>query len=186
MQEMTGVECMVIGDEHVKHLDLPHPAWAKLWVHDWTDENIVMVFDADLWCMKEWQPDKFFAPWSITAATEPWSQQLNNEAVDHSIPIERYFNTGLMIFSHALKRQFDAAKDLRPKYGRWYEQTAICKVVSDAGVPFNEIPERYNHLLWPGRDSYDPQRLSMLGAVNLHFASLNNPKQIGDIIDSLT
>lgn len=187
MQEMTGVPCKVIGDEHVKDLDLPHPAWAKLWVFDWTDSAAVMVFDADLWCLREWEPKRFWVMWNISATTEPWSRQINSEAVEHDIPIWRYFNTGLMImpYTTAIGRALDAAKDLRPKYGRWYEQTAICKTMHTHGVSFNEMPQRYNHLLWPGRDSYDPERLSMLGAVNLHFASLNDPQRIGEIIDTL-
>lgn len=181
MHEMTGMEVDVIGDGFANNYpDISHPAWLKCFYRDLTGDNDVMLFDADLFAMKEWQPERLWSGRMMVVPDEN-SREVYNECQLYQIGYGNYFNTGLIIGPEHVADAFA----YHPQYGRWNEQTAINKVVWDAQLCPTFLPRAYNRLLWPNMDSYEPEALMEMGAVNLHFASIGDPDKIMEVVRKL-
>ena len=177
MEEMTGLEVMVLTDYHMKGLNITHPAWLKLWAYDFAGHTDIMIFDADVWCMKEWSPESALADSSLAVVRDELSTAVIAECDLYGIGRGNYFNAGLLI-ADSDQRIFQEARKYAPKYGKWLEQTALNRESWIQQVCPNYLPRAYNRLLWPGADSYDSEYLNRLNVVNLHFASLGDPEII--------
>ena len=177
MAEMTGLDVMVLGDKEVGPLNLSHPSWAKCWLEQFnpTDKDL-FIADADVWCMKEWNPVTALADYPLVVVKDESSDQVRAECRLYGLDPEKYFNTGLMLV-HAFSALYGAQR-YHPRFGRWAEQTAINKAVQDWKIEPTYLPHAYNRLLWPGKDDYGTDALKALGAVNLHFASMHDPDLI--------
>ena len=171
MREMTGLETTVIDENDLRWWPVEHPAWQKLWLMHMHRGRDLLIFDADIFCMKEWQPEDFIQEYEMAAVPDMASQQVLSECQLYGIGWGNYFNAGLMIVDGTIEVMYDA-QQYHPRYGSWLEQTAINKACWDAQVNINYMPRAYNRLLWPGRDSYEPADLKGLNVVNLHFASM--------------
>jgi len=178
MAEMTGLEVRVLGDKEVGPLNLSHPSWAKCWIWNFigVEDSYVFIFDADLWCMKEWKP-QLVHPTRLMVVRDESSDAVRAECQLYALDPNLYFNTGLLITRY-IGGVMECAKSYHPKFGRWQEQTAINHVVQGSSLMVDYLPHAYNRLLWPGKDDYGTDALKALGAVNLHFASMHAPDLI--------
>ena len=184
MSEMTDADVMVLGDDEANRHKVPHPAWLKCYINHYTNDHEVIVFDADLFCMREWNPCLFTDKCDMAVVKDEDSQPVYQECQLYDIGFGNYFNSGMMLFGDGV-HVITGAINYLPSYGRWNEQTAINKVIWDRRMCPMYLPRAYNRLLWPGVDNYDPEALKDLGVVNLHFASIGNPDTILEIVRKL-
>src|SRR5207302_11044693 len=99
MQEMTGVKTVVLDDEHFTQSGLPAPHHLKLRMFDLVDTDSIVYFDADMACLKPWKPQRFANSEAVVAVAESARPLHVHTAQDWEIPVEQYFNAGLMILN---------------------------------------------------------------------------------------
>jgi len=54
--EMTGLDVLILGEKELKQSGLTHPASLKLKAFDFVDDDDILYFDADWFCIKNWNP----------------------------------------------------------------------------------------------------------------------------------
>ncbi len=178
MQRMTGIECHVISKVPSA---LAHPSWHKLnLLRDYPDQ-ILLIFDADIWCSKRWEP-AIFASRGIAMAPEPQNASIAKETALYGLPAGKYYNAGLIICDSRSRRVFHEAKKLHPHYGTWLEQTALNRVLMELGAAITELPLTYNHLV---PLDLEPAKLKQLHSTNLHFAGRKTVAQLHAVFDGL-
>ncbi len=176
MQAMTGLECRILPDYLVD--DPQRASWAKMRVLEAYPEDNFLIFDADVFCMKPWNPMEW-ADRPTFVAEKP-NKMTVAECQLFGLPQERYINGGLWIVSRDEAPLFDAIKKMYPEYGRWQEQTALNKAIHrDLRLPVRYLPRAYNDLVNPALPS-DPDTLRARHSVNLHFAG---PKTTGWLME---
>jgi len=144
MSELTGLNCVVVNDWHGSKLE--HPSWVKCRILDiFPQENDFLYFDADIWCIKPWNPKHIFESngRKFMGVVEPEHNAIDAECDKWDINREVYFNGGLLMFSREHKEMFNTALKYHP-FGRWYEQTPlnICSI----GTPKHILPKEFNFL----------------------------------------
>jgi hypothetical protein len=186
MASMTGLECHVVNRVDS---NLAHPSWHKLnLLRDYPGETL-FIFDADMWCMKEWDPTYYTDPDhgadfpGLAMVPEPVIPRVRLESVLYHIPIGRYCNTGLVICDSRAKEVFAAAKKLHPSYGSWLEQTGINHVVESTQCPVTHLPLTYNTLI-PAVNT--PEVIRSYDAAVAHFAGGKTVERLHELFDSLT
>jgi len=181
MQAMTGIECRVI--DRVPNT-LSHPSWWKMSLLD-TRPTLnpiqVLIFDADIWCCKRWNPQDFVGRGLAMVA------ELDNPAVErerqlYGIPQGKYYNAGLIICDSRCRELFAQTMKLHPRYGNWLEQTGLNRTILDLKQPITELPMTYNHLV---DINHDAATLKALHSVNLHFAGRKTVQQLHAVYDQL-
>jgi len=183
MEAMTGIPCHVI--DRVDS-NLVHPSWHKLnLLRDYPGETL-FIFDADMWCMKEWEPFYWTDPelwpnWSgLAMVPEPVSPRVRLESTLYHIPIGRYCNTGLLIADSRAQPVFAAAKKLHPSYGSFLEQTGINYCAKD--FPVTHLPETYNALV-PATAT--AEAIKATGCTIAHFAGTKTVERLHELFDAL-
>lgn len=180
MEAMTGVQCHVI--DRVDS-NLVHPSWHKLnLLRDYPGDTL-FIFDADMWCMKEWHvPEtlmgRHFA--GLAMVPEPVIPRVRLESTLYHIPIGRYCNTGLLIVDERAKEVFAAAKKLHPSYGSWWEQGAINYCAKD--FPVTHLPETYNTLV-PATAT--AEAIKATGCTVAHMAGTKTVERLHELFDAL-
>ena len=99
MQEQTGVKTVVLDDDHFTQSGLPAPHHLKLRMFDLVDTDSIVYFDADMACLKPWKPQRFANSEAVVAVAESARPLHVHTAQDWGIPVEHYFNAGLMILN---------------------------------------------------------------------------------------
>jgi hypothetical protein len=186
MASMTGLECHVVNRVDS---NLAHPSWHKLnLLRDYPGETL-FIFDADMWCMKEWDPTYYTDPDhgadfpGLAMVPEPVIPRVRLESVLYHIPIGRYCNTGLLVADARAKEVFAAAKKLHPSYGSWLEQTSLVATVESMRFPVTHLPATYNTLV-PAAASVEAIRAT--GATVVHMAGTKTVERLHELFDSLT
>ena len=178
MAAMTGIECEVV--DRVDS-NLAHPSWHKLnLLRDYPGEDL-FIFDADMWCMKEWPPYALEHS-GLAMVPEPVIPRVRMESLLYHIPLGRYCNTGLLIVDNRAKEVFAAAKRLHPAYGSWLEQTGINYCVESTGFPVVHLPQTYNTLI-PSVNH--PDVIRSYGATVAHFAGSKTVARLHELFDAL-
>ena len=191
MESMTGIECRVI--DRVDS-NLVHPSWHKLNIlRDYPGETL-FIFDADMWCMKEWSPmhaiggDQELGElkdecWSgLAMVPEPIIPSVRMESILYHIPLGRYCNTGMIIVDSRAKDVFAAAKKLHPHYGSWIEQTGINHCAHAMKFNVTYMPQCYNTLI-PAANH--PDMIRGYGATVAHFAGGKTVDRLHELYDAL-
>lgn len=178
MQKMTGIECHVISKVDK---DLVHPSWHKLnLLRDHAGESL-LIFDADIWCQKRWNPASFLSR-GIAMAPEPRNASIAKETALYGLPAGKYYNAGLIICDNRSREVFHETKKLHPYYGTWLEQTALNRVIMELGTKVTELPLTYNHLI---SVEIETKRLKQIHSTNLHFAGRKTVAQLHAVFDAL-
>jgi hypothetical protein len=99
MQEKTGIKTMILNDEHFASSGLPAPHHLKLRMFDLVDDESIVYFDADMACLRPWKPEHFGNTDAVVAVAETARPLHIHTAQDWGIPVEEYFNAGLMILN---------------------------------------------------------------------------------------
>ena len=170
MQEMTGVECVTIGDhwpEGKFHGEV-NPSWGKLWLQGIFPNRDLMIFDADIFPAKRWNPARELAGFDFAFAHERQSERLARECQELNLDIQRYGNCGLMLVtagSQILKR----AQKRFPNYGSWLEQSGVNREAQDSGERVKMLPRSFNFLA--NAHPNTPREQAHCHAVNIHFCN---------------
>lgn len=82
-QEMTGLECIVLGESDFIKSGLHHPAALKLKLFDLIEDESVIYFDADWFCMKPCSFKSFIEAVPVVACndfilTDDWPSQYSS------------------------------------------------------------------------------------------------------------
>jgi hypothetical protein len=67
LKEMTGLDVVILDESHLLQYGLCHPAALKLMVFDIIKDDNILYFDADWFCIQEWEPRKLLNTTSINA-----------------------------------------------------------------------------------------------------------------------
>lgn len=174
MSELTGLDCRVIDSVSGEY---EHSSWFKCHaIEKFPESDSFLYFDADIWCLKPWNPEQLFESHGgkFCAVLEPQHNAIDIECGRWAIDRKKYFNGGLMMFGREHKYVFENALRYHP-FGRWYEQTPLnisAQLLPDLCL----LPQKYNTLAHGGRT---PQDLS--DVVNLHWCSCNSANQIKEL-----
>ena len=183
MEAMTGIPCHVI--DRVDS-NLVHPSWHKLnLLRDYPGETL-FIFDADMWCMKEWGPEFLIKDigWSgLAMVPEPVTPIVKMESLLYHIPLGRYFNAGLAIVDERAKEVLAATKKLHPSYGSWYEQTGWSHNIEHMKFPVTALPQTYNTLVNP---AWDAAAIRATGCTVAHMAGKKTVERLHELFDALT
>lgn len=106
MQEKTGVKTKVLTDQDFTSSGLPAPHHLKLRMFDLVDAESIVYFDADMACLKPWKPQTFENTDAVVAVAESARPLHVCTAQDWGIPVEKYFNAGLMILNRKHHREW--------------------------------------------------------------------------------
>jgi hypothetical protein len=178
MESMTGIPCRVV--DRVDS-NLAHPSWHKLnLLRDYPGEDL-FIFDADMWCMKEWEP-RAFEHSGLAMVPEPVIPRVRIESLLYHIPLGRYCNTGLLIVDERAKEVFAAAKKLHPSYGSFLEQTGLVHCTEAMKFPVLHMPQCYNTLI-PSVNT--PDVIRSYGATVAHFAGTKTVERLHELFDAL-
>lgn len=180
MEDWAGLPCVVIDQDTI---GCAHPSWLKchipaMFPHD--DE--FLVFDADILCVREWDPAALFETLGrpFMAVPEPGT---NPEVMEEcrkwqlAFP-DSYLNCGLLIFGREHAPVLDATWAYHPHGGAWLEQSALNRSLVDSGVEICRLPRRYNTLAKHGRINSIYARVSPRDAVCLHTCAMSDPAEI--------
>ena len=183
MELMTGIPCKVV--DRVDS-NLAHPSWHKLnLLRDYPGETL-FIFDADMWCMKEWGPEFLIKDigWSgLAMVPEPVTPIVKMESLLYHIPLGRYCNAGLLIADERAKEVFAAAKKLHPSYGQFLEQTSLVHCVEAMQFPVTHLPQTYNTLVNP---AWDAAAIRATGCTVAHMAGKKTVERLHELFDALT
>lgn len=168
MHKMTGIECDVITENFA---NVHHPSWLKVRLLErYPKEDSLLVFDADLICLKPWSPEDELGVSCIAAVRDDENAQVLGECKTYDIPKDKYFNAGLLIFDRRIKTIFDSVWGHFPSYGRYYEQTGISAELYRQNVPVKILDRKFNRLL--KGDFTKLKEIQESDCVNLHIDSL--------------
>jgi len=180
MHAMTGLRCKVIRADD---FGCCHPSWLKCHVHRlFPREDAFLVFDADLLCIREWDPEYLFKAMArpFMGVPEP---NANDELIEEcrewglGFP-DFYLNCGLLIFGREHGFVLDRAWSRHPHGGRWLEQTAINHALALEAVETCRLPRVFNLLAQQGRINSIYCRATLKDAINVHFCALDGAGQV--------
>jgi hypothetical protein len=146
---LTGLECVVIGDDVYERSGLGHPDFLKFRLFDLTDADNIFFFDADMVCLERWNPAQFFGRAELTCVRDRLVQPIREEADDWGVAAEEYFNAGMFIVSrsHHADMLREAERIHRSRGTAFFAQSPLNAARSRLGVPLNMLDRRYN---WVG------------------------------------
>src|SRR5438067_12206204 len=96
VEEKTGVKTIVLGDEHFAASGLPAPHSLKLRLFDFTEDDFVMYFDADMVCLNSFNLKQVARKDAVVAVAESAGFLHVRTAQDRAIPLNEYFNAVLL------------------------------------------------------------------------------------------
>lgn len=167
MARMTGLQCYVLPEAYT--VGYTHPSWAKVRAIEYARDD-VLLFDADIWCMKPWSPEDILGDADMAGVPEQTNTINGVECKLYDLPPERYVNGGLLIMRRVPGAKLMAAvATYHPEYGRWLEQTALNVELMKLGNKVRHLPRAYNDLV-PREAPLDPVQLRERHSINLHFA----------------
>lgn len=175
MQEMTGCLTTIIRNDDSR---FAHPSWNKLFLN-----GPCFFFDADIWCMKRWNPQELLDRYQRTLMLpERPHTAIKTECQLYGIPLDSYYNAGLIIMTGNEGPLFENAFSRHPTYGRWLEQTSLNRSVVELKWQVQPLPDAYNRMV---RIETPVEKLRMEQAINLHFAGPKTPAQLLEVYKQL-
>jgi len=191
MSALTGLDHVIIQQDDY---DCVHPSWLKCHVHRmFPDEDSFLVFDADILCIRPWDPQKLFDQMRrpFMAVPEPSANEyLMEECRDWQLGFpDVYVNGGLLIFGREHGFVWDRVWSMHPHGGRWLEQTALNRALADEVVEICRLPRHFNLMAQQGRVVPLYCRSTLADAINVHTCALGDAKAVHrahmDILDYL-
>jgi len=177
---MTGLECRVITDVFCGAY---HPSWQKAKLIDhFPNVDSFLVFDADLICLRRWNPDVLFETLGrpFCAVPDRRTDGVYEECAELSIAFpDIYVNGGMTMFGREHKPVWDEVWKRHPKCGRFLEQGALNLALLDLDIQVCRLPKRYNVVTHRGQITQS--ELDALGAINLHATNLKVPSEVAKI-----
>lgn len=148
MRQMTGLETVVLGPEHLEASGLEHPSFLKFRLFDLVDAENILWFDADMVPLAPWSPQEFFGNPAIVAVRDRMLGTVLQEAEDWKIPPAEYFNAGLFIANAtAHKRWLQTAESLRfINPTMLQDQSPLNAARVRLQIPMKLLDRRYNWL----------------------------------------
>lgn len=171
MEKHTGILCTPINFVPRKAPGQWNPSWWKMCAFDLVNDSTdyVLVFDADIVCIRDWTPYLHDAP--FMAVREFHSATRAIEAKNYQV--RDYFNGGFFVIHRSMQDRLESLRDYGPRYGSWLEQTALNQIFADVWKP---LPSQCNWLI-------EEETRGLQGAIdslaaNLHLAGTKDPNQI--------
>lgn len=163
MQAHTGLTCHVCSEVPAGR----HPSYHRLWLWDWVPEDVdaVLYFDADTYCVRDWDPREMAATGDFWARRDLPNPKMPRECQQHGIDSERYFNSGVFVARRAHRPAFERAQliathaDYRSAF---LEQTALNVGVQQGQVPWADLPAKYNWICRPRIGSLPSEDVTVL------------------------
>jgi len=160
IEKMTGLKTVILGDEHYANSGLPYSHHLKLRIFDLVDHDEVMFFDSDMVCLKPWNPPRFAKADAVVAVAERLHPMVVRACKEWDIPIQEYFNAGVMIFNRKAHyewlretERFVTANPGVPSYDP-YDQTPLNITRHRMGLKLELLDRRYNWVGF-GTGTYD-------------------------------
>ena len=125
-KEMTGLDSIILGEKELKKSGLSHPASLKLMAFDFVGDDNIVYFDADWFCVKNWNPTTFSGEKSIIACND-FVLNIDFPKQYQDYDIHNFNNYHLNnLASHALPeirneyiKEIEAFSRIKLKYGKW-------------------------------------------------------------------
>jgi hypothetical protein len=169
MELMTGLECLVI-DDGVNFGTVTHPSWMKcLLAKNFPQHSEFLVFDADVICVRPWDPKALFVSMGRNFCAVPEENHVPVLVECHNFRLpfpDWYVNGGLLMFGREHQPVWDEVWAKHPEYGSWLEQTALNEALR--GHEVARLPRIYNSMLHGDRNAALEKRKT---AVNVHADS---------------
>lgn len=151
LEANTGVKkTVILNDEHFASSGLPAPHHLKLRMFDLIDDDSLLYFDADMACLKPWEPERFAHTDAVVAVAESARPLHIHTAKDWGIPVEEYFNAGLMILNrrhhHEWLRETERFVKTDTKFQEYdpLDQAALNITRRRLGLKLNLLDRRHN------------------------------------------
>lgn len=150
MQAHTGILCQVCRDVP----DGRHPSYHRLWIWDLVPDDVeaVLYFDADTYCVRDWDPRALAATGDFWARRDVPTRKAPRECRRYGIAPAMYFNAGVFVASRAHREAFVLAQQIATAedyQSAFLEQTALNVAVQRSGVSWADLPPRYNWICRP-------------------------------------
>lgn len=144
---MTGLPVRVLGEQELAASGLPDPKYLRFRLFDWTNDDDVMYFDADMVCLTPWNPVAFRDPLAVVAVRDIMSPAILADAASLGISASDYFNAGLFIVHRSRHLHWLRASEHRllncPDL-RFFDQSALNMVRSELHLPLRLLDRRFN------------------------------------------
>lgn len=177
MSKMTGLECKIINSHSG---EVSHPSWLKCFVNqNFPNEESFLVFDADIICMREWDPKGLFESLGrpFCAALDVNSKHVYRECQELQIGFpDVYVNGGLTIFGKEHAGVWSRVWGKHPKYGKWLEQGALNVALLEENGEVCRLPRRFN--LISQFASIPKEWAEANGIINYHACGVGNAKDL--------
>jgi len=147
VREKTGLDTIILSDEHFAASGFPTPHFLKLRLFDLTNADSILFFDADIICLNRWCPQSFASEDAVVGVAD--RAVFKEVCREWGIPIGEYINTGLMILNRHLHHEWFCETERfvrsKPPMDFW-EQSPLNIVRHNMGLKLNLIDRRYNWL----------------------------------------
>ena len=104
MAARTGLRCVVLDEDHLQRAGLADrpAAWLKLWLWDFVDDERVLWFDADTFCLRDWNPTGVANGAAVVAMRDwSWRPGIKAEAESVHVPADEYFLSSVMLLQRS-------------------------------------------------------------------------------------
>lgn len=167
MEQATGVECIVVEDWIGEPLN--HPSWLKLWLPEAFPEDDLMIFDADLLALRDWDPEELLEGHDLVWVRNQ-NRRVRSLCPQYGLDVSRYANSGLLLVKKGCTI-LQQAQQFYPEYGPWKEEVGLNEVVQKQG-PFSVrlLGENYNWLFHLNKGYWSV--VQGRDIVNLHLVGL--------------
>jgi lipopolysaccharide biosynthesis glycosyltransferase len=149
MEEMTGIICHPV----LQDFNTVHPSWNKTRLAElYPNHNEYFIFDADIICLKHWNPTELFCRHdrALLCVPDRNNERVEEECVQHGIPFpDRYINAGLTIFGREHLPIWEAVWKMHPFKKGWLEQTPlnmVLKQYENNGGKVVRLDRKYNRI----------------------------------------
>jgi glycosyl transferase family 8 len=160
VEEKTGIEVVILTDEHFASSGLPAPHHLKLRMFDFVNDESALYFDADMVCLSPWSPERLARIDALVAVAESARPLHVRTAQDWEIPPGEYFNAGVLLLNRRCHqgwlRETEHFVLTDKKFAEYdpYDQAALNITRHRLGLKLELLDRRYN---WIG---YGSSRLS--------------------------
>lgn len=161
VEEKTGLKTIILGDEHFALSGFQAPHHLKLRMFDLVDDESLLYFDADMVCLNPWSPERFARKDAVVAVAESARPLHVRTAKDWEIPVENYFNAGLLILNRSHRdwlRETELFVLTDKRFAEYdpYDQAALNITRFRLGLKLELLDRRYNWIGYGGsRLSYE-------------------------------
>lgn len=165
-QDMTGIPFAVIQERPPQLKPADFPGYAKLFLFENFDADVIVYLDTDIVLLQEWDTRELVERQELVAVRDQFIAEYPHW--DPEINRARYFNGGLFIVNRVNHAElFDLAVSI------WRDgeiplalsdQSALNHAVRLSGAPVHLIHERYNYLRYHLRPE-----ASLSDVVGAHF-----------------